>query len=154
MLAPCETDTFDEMARGEALNRHIQARVAVLCQELSRWPKLRERIEAVGGGAKLDELLTAVAQARQPSDDEHIRTLLDAVAQIGDQIEMPFLTTELRGPVPRLPGTPAPGGQIAWVCPDSRCLRVELVEEVSEAPSCEVASGARLRPYPFRSTGP
>ncbi|MFF1925140.1 hypothetical protein ACFVW8_31795 [Streptomyces sp. NPDC058221] len=131
----------------------MQARVAVLCQELSRWPTIRERIEAVGGVAKLDELLVAVTAAR-PSEDSLIRELLDEVARIGDTIGLPSLTTELRGPVPRVPGARTPRVQVAWVCPAARCGRVELVEDTRAVPTCVIAGGARLAPYPPMSTSP
>ncbi|NUP49736.1 MAG: hypothetical protein HOW97_20865 [Catenulispora sp.] len=124
----------------------LRARLAVLCEQITRHADMDQIIRDAGVGAQLDELLSAVRDTGAGPDPARLTTLLeeidDACARhgvVGVTSGSKHLTSQplLNRYAPLVPGIG--GGHSeppVWVCPLQRCARVVFDDESTTAPLC------------------
>ncbi|MCX5145213.1 hypothetical protein AB0C90_32325 [Streptomyces sp. NPDC048550] len=129
-----------------------RSRVGLLCDQLSRWPSLREIIREGGAGPELDDLLALLAGPAEPAP-RRMAELVDAVERSCARQGLAGWTSREGVPLPGVPTLP-PGmtgtaGVAGWTCPFSRCDRVVTPDESPRPPECAAAHGrdARMKPY-------
>lgn len=123
------------------MDADTRERIQSLCDQLSKWPSIRDQI----GTLDLDTLRGLLNSPAAP-DEARIVELLDAVEQAGARAGLPGLTSGIRsGAIPGLPDGFKPS-IVGWTCPVKRCARVVLAGNGVGVPICG-ATSAEMAPY-------
>lgn len=121
----------------------VRDRLGLVCEQLSRWPKVEGIVRGAGGGEALDALLAALATDTAPNAerlDEWISAIEDAARRAG-----------LQGIASRFRQVPTEPAE-EWGCPRGHCDRLSSLSEIPEAPSaCWIAGSTPLRKIPTYS---
>jgi len=124
----------------------LRARLAVLCEQITRHTDMDQTIRNAGAEAQLDELLSAVRDTSVGPDPDRLTALLEEIDDACARYGVVGVTSRVKQLTPQpLPNGYSPlvpglgDGQNeppVWVCPLQRCTRVVFDDEATTGPMC------------------
>ena len=84
--------------------RALRARLAALCDQITRHSDMDQAIRDAGAGPQLDELLGAIRDGAIPDDSDHLTTLLNEIEEACARDGLAGVTSRVKQFTPLSPG--------------------------------------------------